>query len=210
MANFPSKWFDFLNQKELKRLRKDVNNTLWLKIQIATSVIIAICTLIFSDSIKGLDLEWQIGISIGLSFIVILVFCMPWIIKQISLLRINNSLINGKMASTIFDEEIVYNVLVASEFYEIYNNTTSNNGNLSNELKEFYEIEVEYYVKTAIEKLNSFASNLVNIVGSAKYQISVQRIKNIIQMIDIIVSDMKITINDELLDDYNDIKKNIK
>ena len=210
MANFPSKWFDFLNQKELKRLRKDVNNTLWLKIQIATSVIIAICTLIFSDSIKELDLRWQIGISVGLSFIVILVFCMPWIIKQISLLRINNSLINGKTASTIFDEEIVYNVLVASEFYEIYNNTTSSNGNLSNELKEFYEIEVEYYVKTAIEKLNSFASNLVNIVGSAKYQISVQRIKNIIQMIDIIVSDMKITIDDELLDDYNDIKKNVK
>ena len=209
MANFPSKWFDFLNQKELKRLRKDVNNTLWLKIQIATSVIIAICTLIFSDSIKGLDLGWQIGISVGLSFIVILVFCMPWIIKQISLLRINNSLINGKTASTIFDEEIVYNVLVASEFYEIYNNTASSNGKLSNELKEFYEIEVEYYVKTAIEKLNSFASNLVNIVGSAKYQISVQRIKNIIQMIDLIVSDMKITIDDELLDDYNDIKKNI-
>lgn len=209
MANFPSKWFDFLNQKELKRLRKDVNNTLWLKIQIATSVIIAICTLIFSDSIKGLDLRWQIGISVGLSFIVILVFCMPWIIKQISLLRINNSLINGKTASTIFDEEIVYNVLVASEFYEIYNNTASSNGKLSNELKEFYEIEVEYYVKTAIEKLNSFASNLVNIVGSAKYQISVQRIKNIIQMIDLIVSDMKITIDDELLDDYNDIKKNI-
>lgn len=210
MANFPSKWFDFLNQKELKRLRKDVNNTLWLKIQIATSVIIAICTLIFSDSIKGLDLGWQIGISVGLSFIVILVFCMPWIIKQISLLRINNPLINGKTASTIFDEEIVYNVLVASEFYEIYNNTASSNGKLSNELKEFYEIEVEYYVKTAIEKLNSFASNLVNIVGSAKYQISVQRIKNIIQMIDIIVSDMKITIDEELLDDYNDIKKNIK
>lgn len=209
MANFPSKWFDFLNQKELKRLRKDVNNTLWLKIQIATSVIIAICTLIFSDSIKGLDLGWQIGISVGLSFIVILVFCMPWIIKQISLLRINNSLINGKTASTIFDEEIVYNVLVASEFYEIYNNTASSNGKLSNELKEFYEIEVEYYVKTAIEKLNSFASNLVNIVGSAKYQISVQRIKNIIQMIDLIVSDMKIIIDDELLDDYNDIKKNI-
>lgn len=209
MANFPSKWFDFLNQKELKRLRKDVNNTLWLKIQIATSVIIAICTLIFSDSIKGLDLGWQIGISVGLSFIVILVFCMPWIIKQISLLRINNSLINGKTASTIFDEEIVYNVLVASEFYEIYNNTASSNGKLSNELKEFYEIEVEYYVKTAIEKLNSFASNLVNIVGSAKYQISVQRIKNIIQMIDLIVSDMKITIDDELLDDYNDIKNNI-
>lgn len=209
MANFPSKWFDFLNQKELKRLRKDVNNTLWLKIQIATSVIIAICTLIFSDSIKGLDLGWQIGISVGLSFIVILVFCMPWIIKQISLLRINNSLINGKTASTIFDEEIVYNVLVASEFYEIYNNTASSNGKLSNELKEFYEIEVEYYVKTAIEKLNSFASNLVNIVGSAKYQISVQRIKNIIQMIDLIVLDMKITIDDELLDDYNDIKKNI-
>ncbi len=209
MANFPSKWFDFLNQKELKRLRKDVNNTLWLKIQIATSVIIAICTLIFSDSIKGLDLGWQIGISVGLSFIVILVFCMPWIIKQISLLRINNSLINGKTASTIFDEEIVYNVLVASEFYEIYNNTASSNGKLSNELKEFYEIEVEYYVKTAIEKLNSFSSNLVNIVGSAKYQISVQRIKNIIQMIDLIVLDMKITIDDELLDDYNDIKNNI-
>lgn len=209
MANFPSKWFDFLNQKELKRLRKDVNNTLWLKIQIATSVIIALCTLIFSDSIKGFELGWQIGISVGLSFIVILVFCMPWIIKQISLLRINNSLINGKTASTIFDEEIVYNVLVASEFYEIYNNTASSNGKLSNELKEFYEIEVEYYVKTAIEKLNSFASNLVNIVGSAKYQISVQRIKNIIQMIDLIVSDMKITIDDELLDDYNDIKKNI-
>ncbi len=209
MANFPSKWFDFLNQKELKRLRKDVNNTLWLKIQIATSVIIAICTLIFSDSIKGLDLGWKIGISVGLRFIVILVFCMPWIIKQISLLRINNPLINGKTASTIFDEEIVYNVLVASEFYEIYNNTTSCNGKLFNELKEFYEIEVEYYVKTAIEKLNSFASNLVHIVGSAKYQISVQRIKNIIQMIDLIVLDMKITIDDELLDDYNDIKKNI-
>ena len=208
MANFPSKWFDFLNQKELKRLRKDVNNTVWLKIQIATSVIIAICTLIFSDSIKGLELKWQIRISIVLSIAVVLVFCIPWIVKKISLLKTNNTLIHGKMASTIFDEEIVYNVLVASEFYEIYN-VASGNGKLSKELKEFYQIEVEYYVKTAMERLNAFNSNIVNIVGLKKNQISPQRIKNIIQMIDAIIDDMKIIISNELLGDYKNLKNNI-
>ena len=207
MANFPSKWFDFLNQKELKRLRKDVNNTYWLKIQIATSLIIAICTLVFSGSIKDLCLGWKIGICLALSFIVVLIFTLPWIIKKFSLMKINNKLVDGKTASSVFDEEIVYNVLVASEFYEIYNGVIQ--GELSNELKNFYKIEIEYYIKTAIEKMISFNSNIVYIAGSGKNQISPQRINNITNMIDTIVSSTCLKFDENLVDDYNDFKRNI-
>ncbi len=209
MSNFPSKWFEFLNQKELKRLRKDVNNTFWLKVQISISIIIAIFTLVFSESIKTLDISWKCLLCFLLSLLVVIIFSLPWIIKKISLLRVNNLLIDGKTAATVFDEDIVYNVLVASEYFNIYNSTKNSEGVLSEELKSFYIIEVEYYIKNAIEKLVSFNSNIVYIIGNEKEQIEGQRIINITQMIDIIIDCLKIEINDSLMNGYSNFKANI-
>ncbi len=207
MANFPSKWFDFLNQKELKRLRRDINNTFWLKIQIVVSLIVAIFPLIFSDNIKALSIECKVVLCVVLSFIIVLVFILPIIIKKLKLLKFNNYIIDGKIATSIFDEEIVYNILVASEFYDIYNSTITNK--LSNELKEFYKIETKYYIKTAMEKLITFSSNMVNIIGNKKNQIPPDRVKNITNMIDIIIYNMGLTVEQDILDSYNNFKQNI-
>lgn len=205
MANFPSKWFDFLNQKELKRLRRDVNNNFWLKLQIAISVVIAICSIVFSDRIKELCLVAQIILAVGLCLLVTFVFGFPFIAKRISILRYNNNKISPKAASTIFDEEIVYNVLVASEFYEIYITT---GGSLSAELQEFYSIEIEYYLTTAISKLVSFNSNMVNIIGNEKI-LSSKRIKNITKIIDRLLVLNNITLDNTTMEDYTLFKDNI-
>lgn len=208
MTNFPSKWFDFVNHKELKRLRSDVNNTFWLKMQIIISLIIAILTIIFDANVNELDNLRKIILAVCLCFIIIFVFSAPYIVEKIKIRLRNNVIIHGKKATSLFDEDIVYDVLVASEFYGIY--TKTEDSPISNHLKQFYEIEIIYYLRTAINNLRMFNSSLPLVLGEQPNQISLHRLENLCNLIDTIIKEMAINMDIGLMKGYNDLKAIIK
>lgn len=181
MPNFPSKWFDFTTNKEIKRIRKDINSTLVLKIEISTSIILTIIAFCFSEHIKNLDTIWQVCICCSMCLIVLLIFFTPYILKWISTKRNGNVIIKGKDAVSIFDDEIVYDVLVASEYYNSIELIKKNK--IEDDLKAFYNIEIEYYLRKSIDELLKFNTNYSRIFGNKKNQIPLERLKNILNLI---------------------------
>lgn len=207
--NFPSKWFDFVNNKEIKRLRKDINNTFWLKMQICISLLIAVLTVIFDKEIYDLAIKWKVTLSISICLIIFLVFSSQYIIKKIKLRIRNNIIIHGKQATTLFDESIVYDVLVAYEFYDILNKL-ENKSSISNYLKEFYKIEIKYYLNTAICNLYNLSCSFPLILGEKKNQISPQRVLNLCNLISNLLDEMKIDLDNTLMKSYSDIKLDLE
>lgn len=181
MSNFPGKWFDFTTNKEIKRIRKDLNNTLVLKIEISTSIILTIVAFCFSEHIKKLAIGWQICFCLALCLVVLFVFFVPYIIKWISTKHNGNIIIKGKDAVSTFDEEIVYNVLVAAEYYNSLGSIKRDK--VGDDLKAFYDIEIEYYLMKAIDELLKFNTNYSRIFGDNKNQIPLNRLKNILDLI---------------------------
>lgn len=205
MYNFPGKWFDFTTSKEIKRMRQDINRTLSLKIEIATSIVLTIVAFFFSEHINDLSIAWQIIICSLICVVVLAIFFMPVIIRAISLRKNCNVIINGKTATAIFDDEIVYNVLVAAEYY---NNLKQINGDeVGTNLKEFYKIEIEYYISTSIAKLLEFNSMHLSIFGEGKNKISTTRITNIIKLTNSIIESAMIKLDDEMSKDYTAFSK---
>lgn len=204
MANFPSKWFDFVNQKELKRLRKDINNTKTFKIQVLVSVIIAIVSMFFNQYVGLCPLWAQILICVLLCLIVILVFLFPLITNSISKSKSCNVYIEGKKATEIFDEEITYSIMVASEYFQSLTLTSS--GPLSSDLKNFYMIEIHYYVIESLKKISDFNSNLPGIFGEKENQITLKRAKNLIALIDNLILNAKLNIPKNLNEKYVSFK----
>ena len=192
MPNFPSKWFDFTTNKEIKRIRKDINSTLALKIEISTSIILTIIAFCFSEHIKNLDMVWQVCICFSMCLIVFLIFFTPYILKWISTKRHGNVIVKGKDAVSTFDDEIVYNVLVASEYYNSIELIKKNM--IEDDLKAFYNIEIEYYLIKAIDEILKFNTNYSRIFGNKKNQIPLERLKNILDLIKSIQTCSGITI----------------
>ena len=186
MANFPSKWFDFTTIKEIKRIRKDINSTLSLKIEIATSIILTIIAFCFSEYIHNLDTLWQVLICILTCLFVLFIFFTPNIIKMISSKKHGNIIVKGKNAIATFDDDIVYNVLVAAEYFNSIEQIKSNS--IRKDLIAFYYIEIEYYLSKAIGELLQFNANYTEIFGNQKSQISLARLKNVLDLIDSIRS----------------------
>ena len=208
MPNFPSKWFDFVNNKEIKRLRKDINNTFWLKIQICVSLLIAVLTVIFDQEINELEMKWKVTLSISICLIIFLVFSSQYIIKKIKLRIRNNVIINGKQATSLFDESIVYDVLVACEFYDLYNKL-EDESSISRDMKEFYKIEIKYYLNTAIINLYNLSGSFPLILGEKRNQILPQRVLNLCDLISKLLEETKISLDTILIKSYNDIKCNL-
>lgn len=181
MSNFPSKWFDFTTNKEIKRIRKDINNTLALKIEISSSIILTIIAFCFSEYIHTLSVIWQVCICIAICFIVFLIFFTSYILKWISIKQNGNVIVQGKDAVATFDDEIVYNVLVAAEYYNSIEQIKKNK--IENDLIAFYNIEIEYYLLKAVNELLKFNTNYSKIFGNQKNQIPLVRLKNILDLI---------------------------
>ena len=205
MYNFPGKWFDFTTSKEIKRMRQDVNSTLSLKIEIATSIVLTIVAFFFSEHINTLSISWQIIICTFICAVVLAIFFTPVIIKAISLRKNCNIIINGKNAISIFDDEIVYNVLVAAEYYNCLDRIRTDS--VGDNLKNFYKIEIEYYISTSISKLLDFNSNHLSIFGEGENKISQARIKNIIDLMNSIIANTGIKLGDEMNKDYVEFSK---
>lgn len=84
MANFPSKWLDFTTNKEIKRLRKDVNDTLSLKIEISVSIILTIIAFCFSEYIGKMKPICQTLVCISMCLIILVIFFYPCVKKYLS------------------------------------------------------------------------------------------------------------------------------
>lgn len=208
MSNFPSKWLEFTNHKEIKRLRVDINDTLSLKIQIATSIIITIIGFFLEDYIKKGSLCVKATLCILLSLIVILIFTLPSIIKYFRLRKRCNVIIKGKDAINIFDDEIVYSVLVAYEYYS--SRQRIENNDLRQELEKFYDIEIKYYITDAVNKLNSFSASAISIFGDGENKISKERLSNVISMIDTIIEQTGIQVPSTISDDFDIFRQTTK
>lgn len=208
MSNFPSKWFDFTNHKELKRLRADIKDTFSLKLQIAASVIITIITFFLDKYIHNSSWKIQCLFCVSLCIIVLLIFILPSIIAFLSLKSRCNILIKGKDAVSLFDDEIVYNVLVASEYYNSKEKIPNNE--LRAELNNFYTLEIQYYLSESIKKLSLFSSSCVTIFGNKKNQISKQRAENIIQLITTLSKQATLSLDKETMEKFDIFCASIK
>lgn len=186
MSNFPSKWFDFTTNKEIKRIRKEINSTLALKIEVSTSIILTIIAFCFSEYIHDLDVKWQVTICAIMSFTILLIFFTPNLLKWISIKQHGNIIIKGKDAVSVFDDEIVYCVLVAAEYYNSIENIKQNK--IESDLKAFYNIEIQYYLNKSIDDILAFNSNYTNIFGNKQNQIPLDRLKNILDLINSIIT----------------------
>ena len=113
-----------------------------------------------------------------------------------------NIIIEGRDVVSIFDEEIVYNVLVATEYHNSKINLNENK--IKQDLLNFYDIEIRYYLLLAIEQLLQFNVNKSEIFGDKKNQISTVRVKNILALINSIIKDSQITIDKTKLEMFQD------
>ena len=188
MPNIPSKWFDFVNHKELKRLHSDINNNMLFKIQTALSAILTILSVLLSAILQENRCA-VIWICSSLIVVIVLLFLVPFLIKAISNRIIKNIFIKGQDAVSIFDEEIVYYVMTACEYSQqdsrLYNS-------LQKDVDSFFCIEIEYYVNKAMEKLVGFVSNFDNIFGNGKNRISKPRLGNVTSLLDTLIANYKI------------------
>ena len=207
MTNFPSKWFDFTNSKEIKRIRKDLKETLSLKIEISASLVLTIVAFYFGEYVKDFTIFWQIVFCIGLCALVVLIFSFSAIIHCISVKRHGNVIIKGKDAVSIFDDEIVYNVLVAVEYSNSINSIPDNP--IKDEMEKLYIIEIEYYITKAIDELLEFNTNYQKIFGNGKMQIPKNRIFNIIRMIELIIDSNILHIDEDKISMFEEYKKMI-
>lgn len=205
MHNNPSKWYSFNNHKELKRLRKDINETLTLKIELATSITLAIISFFLSDLLKHESNCLKITICIIMCFLVFLIlFLLPYLRKKIAIWKSGSILHNGKIATNIFDDEIVYDVLVASEYSNSISQIDEKN-KLRNELIEFYNIEIKYYISKSISALFEFNSNIPNIYGNKDNQIRIERVNNIVNLMTKILKNNTITLDDDVQEQYESL-----
>lgn len=204
--DYPSKWLDFPNQKEIRRLRRDINNTTLLKLQILASVIVAIVTLFLTNVVKDTPIHLQIILCVALCLLASLIFLAPAIIKRIKSSRMGNVLIKGKDAVGIFDDEITYNVLTACEYCKFLTDESENE--LDKHLQTFYRLEIAYYLSSSIEMLSMFSASINSIIGesNSRNKISKERMNNIICLIESLLNRKELDISEDLKERFRDFK----
>lgn len=205
--DYPSKWLDFPNQKEIRRLRRDINNTTLLKLQILASVIVAIITLFLTNVVKDTPIHLQIILCVSLCLLAALIFVAPAIFKRIKSSRMGNVLIKGKDAVGIFDDEITYNVLTACEYCKFLTGESENE--LDNHLQAFYRLEIAYYLSSSIEMLSTFSASINSIIGASSLcnKISKERMINIICLIESLIKRDEVEISENLREQFYDFKR---
>ncbi len=212
MANFPSKWGEFVEGKEIRRINKSLNTNNAISWQLFCNIVTIILTTILNlylNSLKANQVKW---LMFGIILFFLLLSALPIIIYKFKRIFRVNIFMKGKDAVKLFDEDIVYNTMMAYEFYEQIvalqqNNTNQNStpqGNmtaLNGNINDFYKIEVSYYVNKAIDELISFNSNLREIVynpiqgGKNSKMISKDRVLNITDILNNLINLTNIQVN---------------
>lgn len=204
MANFPSKWYDFVTAKEIKRIRRDMNDKRLQLVQLIMAFLTSVLTPIYSQFVDRLEIWQSVLIWVAFCIYIAIVLFLPYITSAFKSLLVSNILVENKKALTQFDEEVVYSTLVACEFSEF--NTSMMDPALASNVDAFNKIEVEYYVKNAVTILASFASRPSGIFGNKADQISKERFKNITNILDVLKNKHSINIDSALSDSYSALK----
>ena len=203
MTNFPGNWLSFSEYKEIKRLRKAMTETISLRIQITASAIITILSAFLSSKAN----EWSVcSQMIFISCACLLVIGVIWgpaIVEHCKFFITNNIILNGKKAINIFDDEIVYDIMIATEFEKLID--TEKNG----ELKIFYKAEMTYYVKKSMESLILMSASYSRIFGPGEQQVSIERVRNINTIINNLLEKC-MTIDKSIRDNYVIFIQNIE
>lgn len=195
VPNFPSEWLAFTTNKEIKRLRQEISDTNKLRVQIAISVVIAVLSFYLEDEVSDWNPvgQWLFVVAVCVS--VILTFLLPRFFAYCKLRRINNIVLDGRKATNLFDEEVVYDVMMAVEFFRHAHERGEEY--LEKQLREFYLVEMTYYVKKSIESLKSMTAVNARLLGNKENQLSLKRVDNITAIIDNLLQSCDI--NDDLL-----------
>ncbi len=208
MANFPGSWLNFSEYKEIKRLRMAVTETISLRIQITASLIIAIVSAFASGKIDTWPACRQILLICFVCLLVVAVFFGPIFWNRCKFLVTNNVILNGKKAINIFDDEIVYDLMIATEFKKLIENEEKDKSKIKDELKIFYKAEMTYYVKKSMESLGLMAASYTKIFGAGKQQISIERARNINTIINELLKECE-PIDEHIKEQYEVYMQNI-
>lgn len=173
MTNFPGNWLNFSEYKEIKRVREALTETITLKVQITMSAFIAIGSAFFGNVASGWPVCRQVLFVFVACLLIAGVIWEPDIYNCCKGFGAKNDIVNGKKAINIFDDEIVYNIMIATEFEKLMEAEDKD------ELKIFYKAEMTYYVKKSMESLNLMTASCPRIFGMGKQQVSIERVRNI-------------------------------
>lgn len=194
MSHFPSSWFHFTDHKEIQRLRQNVTETISFKIEISVAVILAIISAFFENDLACWPLGWRIAITLVICIVVFVLFNRQMIKHWFS----DSIMLGVKQSVTIFDEEVVYDVMVAAEYLNNLNELKNKgtNSTLESHLITFHKSEIVYYIQKAQNELSKMCAESSIIFGEKNTQISLERVTNIISLIDTITKESGLTIID--------------
>ncbi len=191
MKNFnPVRWQNFAINKEVKRIKKENSRTFWNKVQFMTSIIV-VCLSMLLDSNTIENKNARIYIAIGMISVLLLVFIAPWLYKLYKTRRIATLNYKDSDLIRLFDEEIIYNVIIAYEFYKEKKNPEVI---IDNDLVEFYNIEQSYYYSKAIEDLKK----LDNRKEILKDFIKEERIQNVLNLLKLLKKDDQMKVSENI------------
>ena len=210
MNHFPSEWFHFTGHKEIRRLRQAVSETTSFKVEITVAVLLAIASAFFDTYLS----EWSICVKI-LVFLIIGVSVIYLFNRQAVKQLFSDSIMLGvKQAVTIFDEEVVYDIMVAAEYCNHLDtlNTKTRDDQLAIHLASFYSLEIKYYIQEAQMKLSRMRAEASIIFGDQHSQISLERVENAIALISVIKEKSGVHVDypnnefDQFVKDISDIR----
>lgn len=214
MNHFPSEWFHFTDHKEIRRLRQAVSETTSFKFEITVAVLLAIASAFFDTYLS----EWSICVKI-LVFLIIGVSVIYLFNRQAVKQLFSDSIMLGvKQAVTIFDEEVVYDIMVAAEYCNHLDtlNTKTKDDQLAIHLASFYCLEIKYYIQEAQMKLSRMRAEASIIFGDQHSQISLERVENAIALIGVIKEKSGVHVGypnnefDQFVKDISDIRSKYK
>lgn len=214
MNHFPSEWFHFTDHKEIRRLRQAVSETTSFKVEITVAVLLAIASAFFDTYLS----EWSICVKI-LVFLIIGVSVIYLFNRQAVKQLFSDSIMLGvKQAVTIFDEEVVYDIMVAAEYCNHLDtlNTKTRDDQLAIHLASFYSLEIKYYIQEAQMKLSRMRAEASIIFGDQHSQISLERVENAIALIGVIKEKSGVHVGypndefDQFVKDISDIRSKYK
>lgn len=182
--------------KQIKRIQKkmDNNNLTLFTLMIGFFVnIISILLPLLKDNIT---LKWYIGINIFLISIlsIVIIIYVVFLIKNRTQKVVTFSY---REWCTKFDEYVVPNVKCAIELYDVVAELIKNNEQDTPQYR-LYTNEINYYLNSSARELKLILTQCPQII---EIWISKERVKIIIDLINYVISNLKLQISNELKND---------
>ncbi len=188
MKNFnPSKWQDFPINKDIRRIKKENSKTFWNKLNLLISVIVVCITLVLEGVVCPKDRAWIAG---SLCVVMVIIFFAPYVYRYIKEGRFAVKRIGNSQLIQLFDEDIIYNMIIAYEFYK-----EKSEPGLDNAVKEFYNIEQSYYFEKVVIDMKRISAAKERLIKSG--YLSEIRYNNVLKMIKLLYDEKQMVLSEE-------------